>query len=84
MLATCHFGNVLLASKIKLTPQLIYPFFFFLTGCHAYHGSVLLCFKVLWRGGGGLARNCTASGSMTWHFAQVKVTMKMAKGGLAE
>ena len=56
----CHFGNVLLASKIKLTPQLIYhpthfSFFFFCSRPYLLR----FCFALisLW----GLARNCTVS-----------------------
>ena len=69
----CHFGNVLLASKIKLTPQLIYhpthfSFFFWFT---AILITVLFCFALisLW----GLASNCTVSGlrhgiSLKWRW----------------
>lgn len=57
----CHFGNVLLASKIKLTPQLIYhPTHFSFFWFAAILIMVLFCFALIpfW----GLARSCTVSG----------------------
>ena len=70
----CHFGNVLLASKIKLTPQLIYhpthfSFFFFVHG-HTYYGFVLFCFNIPL----GSCQELHSISTKTWYFPKVKVT----------
>ena len=69
----CHFGNVLLASKIKLTPQLIYHpthFFFFLVRSHTYYGFILFCFNTLL----GSRQELYSIWTKTWYFPKVKAT----------
>lgn len=68
----CHFGNVLLASKIKLTPQLMYhPTRFSFFGCgHTYYGFILFCFNIRW---GSCQALCTIW-TETWYFPEVKET----------